>query len=139
MNTFEAWTSYLLFWGINYSNFASLNNNPFNWFFVIEKPKGYCNREQAFAEKANDVGFAGKCPFPSSKKDSTCCCGDDCCWDKCTLENPPDDCLVGMYNGEWLYDSKKGYYRAVKNFEGSGTKLLLYYSEKNKRLLLGFI
>ena len=57
------------------------------------------------------------------------------------MENPPDDCLVGMYNGEWLYDSKKGYYRAVKNFKGSGTKLLLYYSEKIRglRLVLGFI
>ena len=82
----------------------------------IAKP---CNREQAFAEKADDVGFAGKCPFPSSKKGSTCCCGNDCCWDKCTLENPPDDCLSGMYKGQWLFDSEQGYYRAAKNFDGS--------------------
>ena len=117
--TFVAWTvNNLLLFG-DYLIFANLIKKPFNWFFVIEKPKDNCNREQAFALKADDVGFAGKCPFPSSKKDSTCCCGDDCCWDKCTLENPPDDCLVGMYNGQWIYDSKQGYYSAVKNFAGS--------------------
>ena len=69
---------------------------------------------------AKDVGFNGKCPSPTSKYSDTCCCGNGCCWKRCNWENPPDDCLSGLYKGQWLFDPSKGYYYAVSYYEGSG-------------------
>ena len=65
-----------------------------------------------------DIGFGGLCPSPSYKSNNQCCCRNDCCWNRCTLENPPNDCLDGLYKGQWMFDSDKGYYIAVKYWEG---------------------
>ena len=66
-----------------------------------------------------DVGFGGLCPSPSYKWKNNCCCGNGCCWKKCTWDNPPDSCLDGLYKGQWLFDTDKGYYTAVKYWQGS--------------------
>ena len=70
-----------------------------------------------------DIGSEGseeQCPSPAFKDNGKCCCSQDCCWDKCTLDNPPDDCLKGVIKGHWMFDETKGYFTAVKFWNGSG-------------------
>ena len=66
-----------------------------------------------------DVGSEEQCPRPAFKENGKCCCNQDCCWDKCTLDNPPDDCLKGVIKGHWMFDETKGYFTAVKYWNGS--------------------
>ena len=70
-----------------------------------------------------DLGYGGQCPSPSYKWNNQCCCGNGCCWNKCTWNNPPDACLNGIYKGQWLFDSDKGYYTAVNYWQGLGMKI----------------
>ena len=71
----------------------------------------------------NDVGFGGLCPRPTFESNGNCCCGNDCCWNRCTLENPPDNCLDGVIKGQWMFDVNKGYFTAVKYWNGSGKNM----------------
>ena len=68
----------------------------------------------------SDVGSVGQCPSPAYKSNTNCCCGNGCCWNKCTWDNPPDDCLEGVIKGQWMFDTNKGYFTAVKYWSGSG-------------------
>ena len=79
-----------------------------------------CRKTQTPLIGLKDVGFGGQCPSPSYKHNKECCCGNGCCWNKCTWDNPPDACLDGLYKGQWLFDSNKGYFTAVKYWQGSG-------------------
>ena len=67
-----------------------------------------------------DVGFWGQCPSATYKSNGNCCCGNGCCWNRCTLDNPPDNCLEGVIKGQWMFDTNKGYFIAVKYWNGSG-------------------
>lgn len=78
-----------------------------------------CRKTQTSVTGPKDIGFRELCPSPSYKWKNNCCCGNGCCWKKCTWENPPDSCLNGLYKGQWLFDSNKGYYTAVKYGQGS--------------------
>ena len=69
-----------------------------------------------------DVGFWGQCPSATYKSNGNCCCGNGCCWNRCTLDNPPDNCLEGVIKGQWMFDTNKGYFIAVKYWNGSGMK-----------------
>ena len=73
----------------------------------------------------SDVGSFGQCPSPAYKSNRNCCCGNGCCWNKCTWDNPPDDCLDGVIKGQWMFDTKKGYFTAVKYWSGSGMNYLV--------------
>merc|ERR1712122_416307 len=74
-----------------------------------------CQREETRVNGPKDVGLEGECPKPSYKYEQGCCCGDYCCWDKCRWKDPPQECLNGIYNGKWVYDSAKDYYYAVSS------------------------
>ena len=37
---------------------------------------------------------------------STCLCEDHCSWEKCVLEEAPNDCLKDV-NSKWVWDSKQ--------------------------------
>ena len=70
-------------------------------------------------EGPNDVGSGEQCPSPTFEISGNCCCSQDCCWSKCTLDNPPDNCLKGVIKGHWMFDEEKGYFTAVKYWNGS--------------------
>ena len=66
----------------------------------------------------SDVG--GTCPPPTYvynwEGTNFCCCGENCCWDRC-LSSEKDkypDCLSGVPNTSWEYNSDKGFYEASK-------------------------
>jgi len=65
------------------------------------------------------LNVGGKCPSPTYEYTHQgidyCCCGDGCCWDKCTYDTPPDECLANVPNSSWYYDQGDGYWRAVAN------------------------
>ena len=69
----------------------------------------------------SDVG--GQCPSPSYKYTyegvDYCCCGDGCCWDKCTYTTPPIDCLENVPNSQWIYSQELGYYRGFVTIKGN--------------------
>ena len=76
------------------------------------------------------MGFGGQCPSPTYKSNGNCCCGNGCCWNRCTLDNPPDNCLEGVIKGQWMFDTNKGYFIAVKYWNGSGMNMFLKISKK---------
>ena len=53
---------------------------------------------------------AATCPVPTITYKKSCCCFVGCCWSDClgnTLESdPPNDCIQGVPNGEWVYNEK---------------------------------
>merc|ERR1719483_1526239 len=64
----------------------------------------------------NDVG--GQCPSstyqynaPGICRNGCCCCGPNCCWDKC--DYAPEDCIKDVENSEWRYVKELGYYRVI--------------------------
>ena len=48
---------------------------------------------------------------------SQCCCGPDCCWDRCTWQIPPLNCIED--DSKWVFNDKLGYFQAYK-YEGIG-------------------
>ena len=88
--------------------------------YHYEAKSNACQKRQARVRGYNDVGFGGKCPSPTYPYNDACCGENYCCWEKCSLPNPPDEYLNGLYKGKWMYDTTKGYYHAVSHFEGSG-------------------
>ena len=65
-----------------------------------------------------DVG--GSCPSPTYKDNEIyCCCREDCCWSKCNLASPPEDCLKNVVNSQWVYNYEVGYYMAIQNWTGN--------------------
>ena len=56
-----------------------------------------------------------------------CCCEDNCCYNKCTLEKPPRICLRYVPNSQWIYKKDLGYFQAFqygKNHEMYNLKIL---------------
>ena len=89
-----------------------------------------------------DVG--GSCPKNTYQyKEIRCCCGDQsyedgrsseksdetsgaqCCWNKCTWEVPPENCLKEVPNSQWVYHAQLGYYIALQNWKGNAASLRL--------------
>ena len=64
-------------------------------------------------------GFLGSkegCPFGTIKCDgvgcpNTCYCEDHCSWEKCLLEVPPEECLLGT-KGAWIWNTNKMHWTA---------------------------
>ena len=55
----------------------------------------------------------GFCPSPSYiSSNKYCCCAAKCCWDRCILDQPPDDCLQAVPNAKWVLNCELGYYQA---------------------------
>lgn len=54
----------------------------------------------------------GICPSQSYEFNHQCCCGSNCCWEKCDYSSPPTDCLSGIQNAQWNYMPAKGYHAA---------------------------
>ena len=82
-----------------------------------------------------DVG--GSCPKNTYQyREIHCCCGDQsyedgrsseksdetsgaqCCWNKCTWDVPPENCLKEVPNSQWVYHARFGYYIAMQNWKG---------------------
>ena len=62
----------------------------------------------------SDVG--GSCPAGTNLYKEAeveyCCCGDGCCWDRCTFQDPPkDNCLPP--GAVWQRDGNTGHFRAL--------------------------
>ena len=75
--------------------------------------------QEAFLVGPKDVG--GRCPSGSHKYRKHCCCVSGCCWGKCTKEKPPPNCLEGVPNSQWVFNSDKVFYQAVRNLKNQGT------------------
>ena len=60
---------------------------------------------------------SGECPSKSrwSNKNKQCCCGSNCCWDRCEWSKPPTNCLEGVQNSKWVFNTSLGYYQAFQN------------------------
>ena len=41
-----------------------------------------------------------------------CCCDSGCCWDKCSLSEPPKECLDEIAMAQWIFNESLGYYQA---------------------------
>ena len=66
------------------------------------------------------MDFDGFCPEPSHKYGKSCCCAAGCCWSNCRKSNPPQSCLDGVPNSQWVYNTEKLRYKAVMNFDDKG-------------------
>ena len=78
---------------------------------------------ETFIDSPNDVG--GTCPSPSHKYNNHCCCESGCCWEGCKKDKPPQSCLNGVPNSQWVvnttwFDGNKRLYQAVRNFKNKG-------------------
>ena len=73
-----------------------------------------------------DVG--GTCPKQTKKRrEILCCCGEYwCCWNKCTWDVPPEDCLKEVPNSQWVYNYRVGYYMAVQNWNGYNKSIAIF-------------
>ena len=73
-----------------------------------------------------DVG--GTCPKMTKKRrEILCCCGEYwCCWNKCTWDVPPEDCLKEVPNSQWVYNYRVGYYMAVQNWNGYNKSIAIF-------------
>ena len=68
----------------------------------------------------DDAG--GSCPNPSYLWNAQCCCGANCCWDECDLfyfswwnySLSTTDCLKGVPDSKWIFNSNLGYYQAFQ-------------------------
>ena len=60
---------------------------------------------------------SGVCPSKSkwSNKNKQCCCGSNCCWDRCQWSQPPTNCIEGVQNSIWVFNTSLGYYQAFQN------------------------
>ena len=57
----------------------------------------------------------GPCPENTKPAWDTCCCFEGCCWDKCWVDNPPEECLPNIPDLQWAKNEAKGYFTVVKN------------------------
>ena len=78
------------------------------------------------------IGEYGECPSPTYPYREHCCCAAGCCWSRCNSligtglgPKPPEDCLKGVENSQWVFNTDKIYWQAVKNFESKGFKFLI--------------
>ena len=62
--------------------------------------------------------MGGICPSPTDFWNNQCCCGAACCWDQCDWSLPPTDCLQGVPNSKWIFNSNLGYYQAFQSTAG---------------------
>ena len=67
-----------------------------------------------FISGPSDAG--GICPQKSYKftkyNKEICCCEHGCCWDRCLLKVPPNDCLKEDNSAVWEFNKKLKYYQA---------------------------
>ena len=81
---------------------------------------------EAFLVGHNDVG--GTCPSPSHKYNNHCCCASGCCWEGCPKDPPPENCLDGVPNSQWVFNKDKVTYQAVRNFKVQGMKFKITHN-----------
>ena len=62
--------------------------------------------------------MGGICPSTANSWNNQCCCGDNCCWDQCEMSSPPTNCLQGVSNSKWIFNSNLGYYQAFQSTSG---------------------
>ena len=48
------------------------------------------------------------CPSGSYNYDSTCCCGQKCCWSYCQWDPPPDSCFGNLKDLFWIRNPSSG-------------------------------
>ena len=73
---------------------------------------------ETFLKDDKDVG--GSCPSPTHKYGDNCCCEGGCCWDKCPKNKASQICLQGVPNSQWIFNTEKLWYQAVRNFNDKG-------------------
>ena len=86
---------------------------------------GYCNGKikpksclvETYLDGPKDVGFS--CPSPTYPYNDHCCCENGCCWKDCKKKTPPQSCLNGVPNSQWVKNPKKDNWIAVRNKKGS--------------------
>jgi hypothetical protein len=74
------------------------------------------------------AAYGQGCPAPTYPwETSDCCCGNSCCWGRCTWELPPTTgCLVGQAAGAvWTWSPADGFYKAIMQGTGSPPTTLL--------------
>ena len=75
----------------------------------------------------SDVG--GQCTAPSliyrEGGVDYCCCGNACCWDRCTYSTPPQECLQNVPNSQWIYSEDLGYFQAFQT--RGNTYIILHF------------
>ena len=59
------------------------------------------------------------CPTDGGLYGNTCCCGAACCWDNCRWSSPPTNCLQGVPNSKWIWNSNRDWYQAFQATEGT--------------------
>ena len=67
--------------------------------------------------------FGGSCPSPSHKYRNHCCCESGCCWNGCKKDKPPQSCLDGVPNSQWVFNKDILYFQAVRNLKVQGKVL----------------
>ena len=78
------------------------------------------NRYNKLLFGPNDV-VNKACPSSTYLWNSQCCCGPDCCWDRCSWQIPPSNCILASIEDDikWVFNDKLGYFQAYK-YEGMG-------------------
>ena len=62
--------------------------------------------------------MGGICPSPTYFWNNQCCCAGGCCWDQCDSSSPPMNCLQGVSNSTWIFNSNLGFYQAFQSTSG---------------------
>ena len=66
--------------------------------------------------------FNGECPLTSYEFNNKCCCSAGCCWNKCTLSEPPKYCIDKVPDSMWVFNKDQGYFEAFvvsKDYPGN--------------------
>ena len=66
--------------------------------------------------------FNGECPLTSYEFNNKCCCSAGCCWNKCTLSEPPKYCIENVPDSMWVFNKDQGYFEAFvvsKDYPGN--------------------
>ena len=62
----------------------------------------------------------------SHEFNTKCCCDSGCCWNKCSLSEPPKECLDEIAMAHWIFNASVGYYQAFVIDTGTDTKGQLF-------------
>ena len=93
-----------------------VSNQPLSYLVDSIRYLHFASDSDQIISGPSDVG--GTCPdnthLDVSGSKDLCCCGSNCCWNDCTLNQPPSNCLPDNTT-EWIYSDTLGQYQVKRN------------------------
>ena len=91
----------------------TIHNESYVFWIYIQT---WNNSKQIFTDIRGTADIDGMetCPSPSYKYQTSCCCGNGCCWDDCSWSPPPQNCTQRIPNSKWVYDIVDSRFKVMK-------------------------